>query len=238
MPVRRLIPRVLSALAAVCLGCEGGASPSFLDTGTPGSDDVASTDSATEPLPESDSDFGTETEEAENPRTAGQACWKEIFGHWHPNYGLPDCEKGLTCIGNSDEAWCSERCEETGAINDKTQGLEGWCCGELADPCDPQRFWLPTSMNAYCIPRTAGLGEPCHISKEWTGTQVRCEPVCRSGTTIHTQCVSSGADELFCSIQCDPLNMDADCLIEPAFSDGCCREMMGGHWCLPAGACR
>ncbi len=238
MLIRRSTLRHAPLILIFSLGCNGSAAPASQnsDEGSDKAETPLGSDSETHAT--SDSDSGTDKKEPENLGSAGEACWRDIFEQWHPNYGLPDCGSGLACIGNSEQALCSERCDETGAINHENPSLDNWCCGELADPCDPQRFWLPQSMSAYCIPRDAGLAEPCDMSKEWTGTQVRCEPVCKSkATVLHTQCVAPTPNELLCSIQCDPLNADADCLIEPAFAGGCCREMMGGHWCLPAASC-
>ena len=232
---------VLFAFCLLCfVGCKTGSSAKhqFVDGG---SDSLPFSDGGG-----SDEDTGSssevvdtttpETDEPE-PGSLGEACWIEIFKKWHPNYGLSDCSSGLRCIGDNDEAWCTKKCHVTGALNEEDSEIEDWCCGDLAQPCDPQKYWLPSSMSFACIPRTALLAESCDVDPTWTGANRRCAPRCNGTSLIQeTQCAQ--ADEgAFCTFQCDPVNGDATCLLEPAFEGGCCGEIMGGHWCLIPALC-
>ncbi len=170
--------------------------------------------------------------------SAGMPCWREgAFPKTHPNFGLPDCEENLNCIGTLDGAWCTTSCATTGTTSEAFP-FQGWCCGELSNPCVPQRYWLPSSMSFNCIPRSAGLAQPCSSVTEWTGDNERCAPVCNGEEQIHkTQCAQYDEGG-FCTYQCDPVNGDADCVLEPAFEGGCCGEAMGGFWCLVAEHCQ
>lgn len=225
------------ALLGSILGCGGGSS-----SGNPPENDAGDTDTDTGTGTGTDSD-DTDTGEEDagwdggdtdyqEPGTAGDACWTEILHTWHPNYGLPDCGPGLNCIGNDEEAWCTKKCSLTGATNDEDAEFMGWCCGELTEPCDPQRYWLPLTMSFYCIPLTAGLANECDMATEWTGENERCAPVCDGPEVVHKTSCAQYADGTFCTFQCDISNGDADCAIYPAFEDGCCGEIMGGTWCL------
>lgn len=192
-------------------------------------DDTSTTEGDTDPA---DSDSGKP-----EPGGLGEACWIEILKKWHPNYGLGDCRTGLHCIGDSDEAWCTKKCTLIGEYNTTDVDIEHWCCGALADPCDPQKYWLPLSMSFSCIPRTALLAESCDLDSEWSGAGRRCAPIC-DGTSLirETQCAQHD-DGTFCTFQCDPVDGDATCLLEPAFEGGCCGDIMAGSWCLIPSLC-
>jgi hypothetical protein len=218
------------------LGCGGGYS-----SGTPPIEDAGDTETETgtgtdtgEDTDTGVEDDGGDTEDTETvePATAGEPCWTEVLHTWHPNYGLPDCSPGLNCIGNDEEAWCTKKCSLTGAVNNEDPEFNGWCCGELTEPCDPQRYWLPQSMSFYCIPLTAELAKECDMDTEWTGENERCAPICDGLDVVHKTSCAQYNEGTFCTFQCDINNGDADCAIYPAFQDGCCGQIMGGNWCL------
>ncbi len=202
----------------------------------------AGSESGSPPVEDAGQDAGEVIEDAgkdsgpslPEPSELGQPCWNEdVFETWHPNNGLSDCIEGLRCIGNDSESWCTKTCTATGAFNEDDPEIEGWCCGEITNPCAPQRYWLADSMSYFCIPRTAELAEQCDNDSEWTGENRLCAPVCSEEVEVFkTKCAPYEQNAAFCTFQCDPVNGDADCLIEPAFEGGCCGEIMGGHWCL------
>ncbi len=184
-------------------------------------------------------DTDEEDSETEVPLgTLGEACWKEVFGPWHPNEGLPDCIDGLNCIGNKDEAWCTKKCLSTGEFNTIDPPIQGWCCAARSNPCSPARYWVPMTMSFECIPRTAGLAEPCDTTTEWTGSNRRCAPRCDGETLISETACLTHVNNTFCSYACD-LDPDTDteisdddCLIEPVFANGCCDLHQGNKYCL------
>ena len=236
--------RVLLVFSTILLlACGGGTT-----SGTPPLEDAGDTDTntgtGTDGDTESDTgeeDAGPDTEDTdtgpEELASGGEACWTEILHTWHPNYGLPDCAPGFNCIGDEVEAWCSSKCTLTGDSNEEDTPLNGWCCGELTEPCDPQRYWLPETMSYYCIPLTAPLAQECDMDVEWTGENERCAPVCDGPDVLHKTSCAPYDDGTFCTFQCDPVNGDADCAIYPQFQDGCCGEIMGGNWCLIPDLC-
>lgn len=172
------------------------------------------------------------------PGIAGEPCWNpDIFSNSHPNAGLPNCEKGLKCIGDEDEAWCTEKCSLTGEYHSAGGGLEGWCCGELTNPCAPGRFWLPDTMSFHCIPRKAQLDEPCSTDSTWTGQELfRCAPLCDGAELLHhTVCIQDGG-QTFCTFPCSASNED-ECLGEAPFQDGCCGKIGQGFWCMSSDRC-
>ncbi|MCP4676846.1 MAG: hypothetical protein GY854_15295 [Deltaproteobacteria bacterium] len=229
---------VLGVAVIIFLGCTDNAQSPINEAADAGLDAANETvDAGRDAAQDAGVDSGKDTDK-EELAYAGQPCWKEgAFPKTHPNFGLPDCEEDLKCIGNSDGAWCTTNCAITGAISEASP-FEGWCCGELSSPCAPKRYWLRSEMSFNCIPRTAGLAQTCINSTEWTGENERCAPVCVEEQQIHkTQCAQYDGGG-FCTFQCDPVNGDADCVLEPAFEGGCCGEAMGGFWCLVAERCQ
>ena len=195
------------------------------------SDSMTSSDSEGDSSSETDSiqdtgrletDSGSEVEVAASGQL-GERCWIPVLSSGHPNAGLPDCRDGLRCIGDSDEAWCTLLCSETGELSSVSE-ISGWCCGEIGSPCDPTRYFMPTSMSANCAPRVLDLGEPCEASGD-----ARCAPVCE-GTEIlvNSLCVQVQGGG-FCSYPC---TQDGDCTAQPAFGDGCCSPAMGNQYCM------
>jgi hypothetical protein len=165
----------------------------------------------------------------------GEPCWNDHYPTTHPNHGFPDCIQGYSCIGDTEGAWCSEVCPMTGDIA-SGGALDGWCCGEMSNPCDPVRFWLPSPMSAMCIPRSAQLADPCENGDSWPGTALRCAPRCDGDTLIsETMCVEYGGEN-FCSFQCDPSGTPCG-FLESVFTDGCCEYYMGADWCTPGDLC-
>jgi hypothetical protein len=234
---------LLACLAAALAGCGGSASTKFNDAGTD-TDSHTSSDTGTGSDTHPAGDAGTDADagpDASTPGTAGDKCWKESFGDSHPNAGLPGCEVPLSCIGNADGAWCTKPCDTTGEINGTEPGLIGWCCGELVNPCDPLRFWLPAPMGADCVPRSAGLGEVCRFNDQVNPDAPRCRPICQGATaTVESACApfdDNGTPSSFCTRECDPLNGDADCTPETPFKDGCCGDVLEGTWCLLPSMC-
>ena len=233
IPFTTLFGVVLTVFFA---GCGGDSNPILKDAGNDGGDD-ASTDTDADTDADTDTDSDSDTDPG-NPGALGEACWNESFTNVHPNFGLPGCESGLVCIGNDVEAWCTTTCGITGEINTEAGVQNDWCCGEFVDVCDPMRFWVPTTMSVKCIPATAQLGQSCDTSTTWPSSAEGCAPVC-SGTTLtyNTICLHIDTD-YFCSLafNCDPLG-DPCATYNAAFTDGCCKEFMGGHWCTPASLC-
>ncbi|MDJ0762935.1 MAG: hypothetical protein QNJ97_08105 [Myxococcota bacterium] len=237
--------RVIGLAVAMCIWSCGKSSTSNspstdsessidTDTGSETDDTPTDIDSGVPDAGEdTDSDTGSDT-----TSTAGQPCWsdalEETYGIWHPNYNKPECTSQLKCIGDNDESWCTKKCEVTGVTNQTDEGLIGWCCGQLFEPCDPtKRFWLPASMDFNCIPLVTPLAAPCEKDTEWTGDNQGCAPVCDGTVTLHkTICAEYEEEKTFCTYRCDPINGDADCQIEPAFESGCCGEILGGYFCL------
>lgn len=222
------------ALAVSLAGCFGGGSSAPADAGDGGGQEIDGGDS------DSDSDTVTDTDSKDTddtdlpPAELGDPCWKEILGKLHPNYGLSNCVTGLQCIYNENEAWCSKRCAMTGDINSADPEISGWCCGELSVPCKPELYWLPESMDFSCIPRTAGLAEACDLDTHWNGDNRRCKPIC-DGTELKQETMCAQHDNgSFCTFQCE---QTSECLLEPAFEDGCCGEIMTGKWCLISDLC-
>jgi hypothetical protein len=225
---------VLATLALGCLVSCGGDGTGFDiqdDSGPDGGVSDADSDS------DGDSDSDADTDSEQQPGEAGDSCWNDFFSITHPNAGLPDCSDDFQCIGNSEEAWCTTPCAITGEIHPADSPLDGWCCGELTSPCDPARFWLPESMQRRCIPRTAGLAGACENPEQWTGEEARCAPLCQGTELVHGTICAASSEGAFCTYPCDPLNEDADCVLQPEFADGCCGELLGSHFCLIAPLC-
>ena len=229
---------VVVALAVLFIGCfgSGSGSSSSADAGDGGDEEIDGGDTDTG----SDTGQDTDTSDTEDtdlpPGELGDPCWKEILGTFHPNHGLPNCAKGLNCMYNENESWCSEECSLTGEINISDSKINGWCCGELSNPCSPELYWLPPSMDFSCIPRTARLGESCDQETNWTGDNRRCKPMC-DGTELKKETTCAPYDGgTFCTFQCETTD---ECLFEPtaAFADGCCGEIMTGKWCLIPALC-
>jgi len=231
---------VLALIAAT--GCDDGSSSPDGDAGLDGgSTDGTGDDTPSDPEPTDDVDSASTSEPDTEPRAGGEPCWKEVFGGSHPNFGLPDCAAGLTCIGDDDEAWCTESCALTGATSADAP-YAGWCCAELAPTCDPLLFWLPESMGYYCLPRTAELGAPCYANDSAGAGYPRCRPRCDAATLIsETYCaVTSGLETgttTFCTVPCAPAENGLDCIFDYGFTDGCCGDILGGSFCLPAALC-
>jgi len=207
--------------------------------------DPPATDSGPDTDTDSDSDSDSDTQDAapdsgdtDTTPTGqlGEPCWNDHFEESHPNYGYPDCVAGAVCIGDADGAWCTETCSMTGDI--ETSGpLADWCCGEMSNPCDPVRFWLPEPLSRMCIPRSADLASPCENGETWPSTALHCAPRC-DGTTLvsETMCVEYEGDS-YCSFQCDP-ETDPPCgFMEAQFEGGCCEYYMGADWCTPEAHC-
>lgn len=208
------------------------------ETGGDTDSQPVSTDSA--PIFDSDSNVPTETDlpadtgvddsETESisdeeilPGDIGDPCWIPPFSAGHPNAGLQDCREELHCIGDSDEAWCTVECAETGTVSASAE-IAGWCCGEVGSACAPTRYYMPATMALNCVPRVLELGDPCQTSGD-----ARCAPLCMGTETIeNTVCVQVQGGG-FCSFDCTE---DADCVDSPAFSTGCCGTAMGNSYCM------
>ncbi len=235
IPFTTLFSVVLTVFFA---GCGGDSNLIFKDAGNDGGDD-ASTDTDADTDTDTDTDSDSDTDPG-NPGALGEACWNESFTNVHPNFGLPGCESGLVCIGNDVEAWCTTTCGITGEINTAAGVQNNWCCGEFVDVCDPMRFWVPTTMSVKCIPQTAQLSQSCDTSTTWPSSAEGCAPVC-SGTTLtyNTICLHIDTD-YFCSLafNCDPSPSGDPCsTYDAVFTNGCCKELMGGYWCTPQSLC-
>ena len=163
------------------------------------------------------------------PGNLGDRCWIPVLSPSHPNAGLPDCASGLTCIGDSDEAWCTATCETTGDLS-STDGTAGWCCGEVGNPCAPTRYYMPLSMDINCAPRSLNLGEPCQAAGD-----SRCAPLCQDTEIIENSLCVQVQGGGFCSYPCTE---NADCTVRSAFANGCCGTAMGNTYCMPEGSDR
>lgn len=202
-------------------------------------DSITASDTSSDPASDSESASGSQTEIDTNPppAQAGEACYTAIWPATHPNFGLADCDENLKCIGNDSVAFCSEPCALEGETNQSAGGFKGWCCGSPFDPCADEHYWLPLEMASFCIPRTAKLAEACDRSSVWTGDERRCAPICQDQGDVITVCAEPVAGTRLCTVACDILNGDADCILRPQFLGGCCGEAMGGYFCLTAELC-
>lgn len=241
--LRKLALLIVSGL--LLLGCDdGGTNFKGADSGADASADTdvdtdGDTDADADTDTDSDSDSDTDTG-SHPPGEGGDPCWNEFFSNTHPNHinGYVDCAAPFKCIGNSTEAWCTLECTITGDINAADPGLEDWCCGELVNPCDPAHYWLPESMEWNCIPRTGEPGESCDTVTEWLGDNNRCAPICDGDSLVRETACAPNGTENFCTFQCDVLDGAGWCSFEdPAFTNGCCGEIMSGTWCLPEDLC-
>ena len=92
-------------------------------------------------------------------------------------------------------------------------------------------------MSYSCIPRVLGLAQTCTLDTEYTGTEERCAPVCDGTETVHETVCAQTEEGNFCTFQCDPGNNGVDCLLQPAFADGCCGVVSSNYWCLIPALC-
>jgi hypothetical protein len=215
--------------AAVAAGC-GDDEFQAGDGGTADTDTDADTDADTDTDTDTDTDApdgGEDTDTSEGG--PGEPCWKEAFGDDHPNAGLPDCEEGWVCIGDATGAWCTETCDVPGDINSSAGPLEGWCCAEFSDPCDPWWFWMPAELSARCVPRIAAPGEPCSQDDIWPSSAERCAPICGGtddATLIQeTVCQPINDTDNFCTFACSDFTYCQTVVEEAAgwFTGGCCQ---------------
>ena len=241
----------LAGASIALLGCAETLVPFAVDGGEGSSDSVDSSEQETESgsggestdddseVPRDTADSETERESdsvdtdsdvtSDDPQdsdplgTLGDPCWKPVLTDRHPNAGMPDCDAGLRCVGDSDEAWCTEECGTTGSAA-TTDPIVGWCCGEVGSTCNPTRYYLPESMAAACVPRTLLLGAPCE-----NGGGERCKSVCDGTTVVATAVCVQLESGGFCSFGCDG---DEACTVQEAFAAGCCGAAMGGSYCL------
>lgn len=224
---------VLAAATAACGGSNYDVGP---HDGDPGTDDTETVDTETD----TGTDTGTEVADAgdTDPGEAapGEPCWKEALGDSHPNAGLPDCGVGYVCVGDDTGAWCSETCGATGDVDTSGGAFDGWCCGEFSNPCDPWRFWVPSPISRLCIPRTAGLAEPCVETGSWPSSDVRCAPRCSGETLVGETICEDGGDAPFCTFPCDPAT-PSTCELEDEFIGGCCLLYGASYLCTPADGC-
>jgi hypothetical protein len=224
-----------AVLAAASAGCDDKSYD--VDSGDGGTDtgDTETTDTETD----TGTDTGTEIADAgdTDPGVAapGEPCWKESFGDSHPNAGLPDCGPGYVCVGDATGAWCSEICDETGAVDASGGAFDGWCCGEFSNPCEPWHFWVPTQLAKLCIPRTAGLNETCVETGTWPSSDVRCAPRCTGTTLVSETICETEVEAPFCTFACDPAA--SQCELEDAFVGGCCLQYGVTYLCTPADLC-
>jgi hypothetical protein len=217
---------LLVTMASACAETKTSSGTIVTETG---SDTGTGPGIGTETASETASDTGDgEQETTPPPGTLGEACWnKDKLPSGHPNWGMPDCADEFTCMGNQDEAWCTEKCTATGSIS-TDPAIEGWCCGEVTGACNPSRYWLPPSMvTTQCASREIPLGEPCSLA---SGAD-QCKPIC-SGTEelFRVTCAATSLESGFCTHSCET---HADCLDDEPFANGCCGEIMGSTNCLP-----
>lgn len=172
---------------------------------------------------DSDSDNDSVSEVEPIPGEIGDPCWIPPFSSTHPNAGLPDCAADLHCIGDSDEAWCTQICTATGSVSDSPE-ISGWCCGEVGSACSPTLYFMPPSMSVNCAPRILALGVVCQASGD-----LRCAPLCNGTEIIQNAVCVQVAGGGFCSYDCAE---NGDCVDQPAFSDGCCGAAMGNNYCM------
>jgi hypothetical protein len=232
-----LIPS--AAAFAACGGDDDGFSAA--DAGH----DAGTVDTETESETESESATESESETVDTSDTEsqlagpGEPCWKESYGDEHPNAGLPDCQTGYVCVGDATCAYCSETCDETGAVDETGGPFDGWCCGEMSNPCDPIRFWFPSELSALCVPRTAALGEECVESGTFPSADVRCAPLCSDtdSTQLEKETIcEAGASRSFCTIPCLS-DTDVMCAVYDEFADGCCAHYGVTYECTPSDLC-
>ncbi len=230
---------IVLAVLTLSLGCLGMVSCGS-NTGSPNIDDAgpdldADTDADTDTDADADTDSNSDTD-TDPTGQLGEPCWNDHYADDHPNAGYPDCVQGYSCIGDSEGAWCTETCPMTGDIN-ADDPLKDWCCGEMSNPCDPVRFWLPESLSWMCVPRSASLADPCENGDSWPSEALRCAPRC-DGTTLvsETMCVEYDGEN-YCSFQCDPVSGSPCGFMESEFDGGCCEYYMGANWCTPQELC-
>ena len=184
------------------------------DTSEPEETDTGSADSATE---------GDDTDSEASLGAIGVPCWKAVFGSSHPNADLPDCAYPSVCVGDNDEAWCTEVCKQTGTIS-ANPSIEGWCCGEVGSACNSSRYFMPKSMASNCVPRVLALGAACTNDGD-----KRCASVCDGKETIESVVCTQTESGGFCSFGCTD---NSECADYAVFESGCCGSIMGSHYCL------
>lgn len=198
------------------------------DTKTVSTDTLGDDDSDSSEAKETDSTADTDDSDSSTETDAplgslGDPCWIPVLKDSHPNAGLQDCKANFSCVGDSDEAWCTIECAQTGGVS-ALDGIEGWCCGEVGSVCNATRYFMPETMSAECAPRVLALGESCESSGD-----LRCAPICDGTKVVRTVVCAQVEDAGFCSYPCED---DDDCAESSAFENGCCGSAMGGAYCL------
>jgi hypothetical protein len=227
---------IAGGLVAALGACSDDKNHKVVDGGDADTDTDADTDVDTDVDTDTDTDTDTDADtdtDTDGEGGLGDPCWNEYFPDDHPNAGMDDCIMALDCIGTAEEAWCTTECSLTGEYNTTDEEIDGWCCGEMSNPCNPIRYWMPETMDWRCIPRTAQPAAACDIELDWLGTNQRCAPICNGPDLVHeTFCAEHGEDN-FCTFQCDPIDGDGWCAFEaPSFAGGCCDEFLSTNFCL------